>query len=221
VTSIHNHNFKFLQVRELSQKCAYVILAALAAGIDIYKYDGPSPYLATYSDEKVDDFTARLLHEALSSFKAMSLRYALSEEYPQDDPKWAQEQQSVAAKISSNPALEHLSITYFRHLHGYFNPQFDFTRLFGKDDVSLNLKSLSFRSITVSQTALKGFLRRHSTTSCSICLADIPLAPGRRDADGYDLICTRPESLSVLQQDLSLRVVAFDGCLSTADNLES
>jgi hypothetical protein len=220
-TSIHNNNFKFLQGSELSQKCASVILAALAAGLDIHKYDGPSPYPATDSDEKADDFTARLLHEAFSSFKAMSLRYALMEEYPQDDSKWVREQQAVATKISSNPALEHLSITNFRYLHGYFNPQFDFGRLLGEDDVFPNLKSLSFCSIRVSQTALEGFLLRHSTTLRSIRLADIQLAPGGKDADGYDLICTWPEFLSFLQKDLSLRAVAFDGCLSTADNLES
>jgi hypothetical protein len=57
------------------------------------------------------------------------------EELSKDDSKWAREQKAVATKISSNPALEHLSITNVRYLHRYFNPQFDFARLFGEDDV--------------------------------------------------------------------------------------
>jgi hypothetical protein len=48
---------------------------------------------------------------------------------------------------------------------------------FGEDDVFLNLKSLSFCSITVSHTALEGFLFRHFTTLRSICLVDIQLVP--------------------------------------------
>jgi hypothetical protein len=149
------------------------------------------------------------------------LRYTLPKEHPQNDPSWIREQQAVAKKISSNPALEHLSITNFRYLHVYSAPKFDFARLFSNKDVFPNLRSLSFCSLTVSQTALMDFLYRHYATLRSLHLADIQLVPGGKDTDGFDLICTWPELLRFLQQDLSLRSVAFDGFLTTEDSSEA
>lgn len=66
-----------------------------------------------------------------------------------------------------------------------------------------------------------GISVRHSITLRSIRLGDIQLVPGEKDADGYDLIRTWPKFLNFLKQGLSLLAVAFSGCLSTADNLES
>ena len=209
-----------LHGEELNQKCANIILAAYTAA-HIQKYDGPWPFPAQDGNEEVDLCTKWLLYLALANFKQISLLYSVQSDGSQISSNWIQHQDAFANTVTSNNALEHLSLSISDlHTLRYHGPQFTFARLFGDCAFFPNFKSLDLWNFKVSQAALEAFLASHSTTLERLDLVDIELVPRGKDAETLDRVNSWPTFFHFLRQNMSLDVIWLEGWLTIIDKSE-